>query len=117
MHELHLMTQVVKAVETMLCQMGDARLSAVRLKVSALSHLLTHDDIALQTAFALAARGTLAEGAALEIIPIPQNAWCPQCHRDVSIAGSHDACPACGGPMIAGTAEPEVVLHELVIQQ
>lgn len=117
MHELHLMRQVVKAVETELNGTGDARLSAVRLKVSALSHLLTHDQSTLRTMFELAARGTKAEGTTLEIIPIPGQAWCPRCHSDCTVTRAEDGCSACGGPMIAGMAEPEVVVHELVVRE
>lgn len=117
MHEFHLMTQVVKVVGEKLNGTGSARLSAVRLKVSALSHLLTHEHSALQMAFELAARGTKAEGAALEIIPVPGSAWCPGCNRETAVAGPDDACPACGGSMIVGPGEREVVVHELVVQQ
>lgn len=116
MHELHLMRQVVKAVEAGLRGTEGARLSVVRLKVSALSHLLTHDHASLRTAFVLAARGTKAEGATLEIVPVPGDAWCPRCHREAAIMGSHEACSSCGGPMVAEPAVPEVVLHELVVE-
>ena len=117
MHELHLMTQIVKTVETKLGETGDGRLSAVRLKVSALSHLLAHDQSALQTAFILAARGTKVEGATLEIIPIPGDAWCPQCRRGVSVAQSPETCSLCGGLLVVGSAEPEAVIHELVVKE
>ncbi|NJL16792.1 MAG: hydrogenase maturation nickel metallochaperone HypA [Nitrospira sp.] len=117
MHEFHLMTQVVKAVEEKLSRAGAARLSAVRLKVSALSHLLTHDHSALQITFELAARDTKAEGAALEIIPVPGGAWCPRCNRDTMVTESDDVCPVCGNEVIARPTEPEVMLHELVVQE
>jgi hydrogenase nickel incorporation protein HypA/HybF len=117
MHELHLMTQVVKAVEARLDETGDVTLSTVRLKVSALSHLLTHEQSTLQTAFRLAAHGTRAEGATLEIIAVPGEAWCPQCHRETAVTGPEALCSACGGAMVAGPVEREVVLHELVVQK
>jgi hydrogenase nickel incorporation protein HypA/HybF len=117
MHEFHLMTQVVKAVEEKLHGTEDAKLSVVRLKISALSHLLTHDQVTLQTTFRLAAHGTRADGATLEIIAVPCEAWCPQCHRDTAVTGPEALCSACGGPMVAGPAGPEVVLHELVVQE
>ncbi|NGZ11000.1 MAG: hydrogenase maturation nickel metallochaperone HypA [Nitrospira sp. LK70] len=117
MHELHLMAQVVKVVETTLGDTVDGKLSTVRLKVSALSHLLAHDRSALQTAFMLAARGTKAEGATLELIPVPCNAWCPQCRRDMSVTQSQEACSVCGGPLVVGSIEPEVVIHELLVKQ
>lgn len=116
MHELHLMKQIVKAVETKLGETVDGKLSAVRLKVSALSHLLAHDHSALQTAFMLAARGTKAEGATLEIISVPGDAWCPQCRRGVSVTHSQEVCSICGG-LVVGSAEPEAVIHELVVKK
>ncbi len=117
MHELHLMAQVVKAVEAGLSETGNAKLSAVRLKVSALSHVMTHDRAALQMVFDVVARGTKAEGATLEIIPVPGNAWCPSCNRETTVAGPDDACSTCGVSTIAGPEAPEVVVHELVVQQ
>lgn len=117
MHELHLMAQVVKAVETKFGETVDGKLSAVRLKVSALSHLLAHDHSVLQTAFMLAARGTKAEGATLEIIPVPGHAWCPSCNRETTVAGSDDVCSACEASIIAQPMEPEVVIYELVVQE
>ncbi|MBH0200944.1 MAG: hydrogenase maturation nickel metallochaperone HypA [Nitrospira sp.] len=110
------MKQIVKAVETGLSETGEAKLSVVRLKVSAFSHLLTHDHATLQTTFGLAAQGTKAEGAMLEIIAIPGNAWCPECKSDTAVTGLNDTCSACGGPVIAGPEQPEVVLHEVVVQ-
>lgn len=117
MHELHLMTQIVKAVETQLQGTGAAKLSVVRLKVSTLSHLLDHDHSTLQTVFGLAARGTRVEGAALEIIPVQGEAWCPECMSGTAITGLDNTCRSCGGPVIAGPEEPEVVLHELVVME
>lgn len=117
MHEFHLMTQIVKAVETQLQGTGLAKLAAVRLKVSALSHLLNHDQATLQRAFGLAAHGTRAEGATVEIIPVPGVAWCPECRSSTAITGLDDRCSTCGGPVMAGLQEPEVVLHELVVQE
>lgn len=117
MHELHLMRQIVKTVETWLAETGNTRLSAVRLKVSTLSHLFTHDHATLQATFQLATRGTKVEGARLEVIPVPADAWCSRCRRDVSVAPAHDVCSVCGEPVVAVSTKPEVVLHELVVQE
>jgi hydrogenase nickel incorporation protein HypA/HybF len=117
MHEFHVMKQVLKAVEAGLHGAEDAKLSAVRLKVSTLSHLLTQDHAALQTAFALAARGTRAEGAKLEIIPVSGGVWCPRCNRGAEVTGVDDACPRCGGLLVAAQDAPEVTVHELVVEE
>jgi hydrogenase nickel incorporation protein HypA/HybF len=117
MHELHLMRQVVKTVEAELDRTKSAKLSVVRLKVSAFSHLLSHEHATLQTTFGLAARGTKAEGAELEVIPAPSDAWCPACKRGTIVTELDDTCSACGGLVIADPSMPEVVLHELVVQE
>ena len=101
-HELHLMLQVVNAVAAKLGETQD---------------VMIHDCVALQMAFDVVARGTKAEGAALEIIPVPGNGWCPGCNRETTVAGPDDACSACGALTIMGSGEPEVVVHELVVQQ
>jgi len=104
-------------VEARLSETGNAKLSAVRLKVSALSHVMTHDQVALQMMFDMVACGTKAEGATLEIIPIPGNTWCPGCKRETTVPGPNDACFSCGASPVVGSEEPEVVIHQLVVQQ
>jgi hydrogenase nickel incorporation protein HypA/HybF len=117
MHEFHLMREVVRTVERQLQGAGATRLSAVRLKVNALSHVLAHDHPVLHRAFALAARGTRAEGARLEIIPVTGDAWCPRCNRGVKVEGPGDSCSCCGGMMVAAQDTPEVMVHELVVEE
>lgn len=117
MHEFHLMRQIVKAVGARLDETGGTKLSVVRLKASALSHLFTHDHATLQATFELAARGTKVEGARLEVISVPSEAWCPACKNCRIVTGLDDACSVCGAPIIAAPEQPEVVLHELVVQE
>jgi hypothetical protein len=82
------MRQVVKAVEGRLRGEPNAKPVLVRLKIQASSHLVTQDLSALQTVFALAAQGTRAEAAKLEIIPV-----------------------------LLGQSEPEVLVHEVVVEE
>ena len=117
MHEFHLMTQVVKAVETELQGVAQAKSLVVRVKIRASSHLLEQDSLTLHTAFALAARGTKADGATLEIISVPGNAWCPRCKMDLEARGVDGVCPTCGGAILSGPAAPEMVVHELVVEE
>ena len=117
MHEFHLMTQVVKAVETGLQGVARAKSIVVRVKIRASSHLLTQDLSILHTAFALAAQGTKADGATLEVIPLSGDAWCPRCKTDLAVTGADGVCPACGGSILSGLDAPEMVVHELVLEE
>lgn len=117
MHEFHLMTQVVKAVETELQGITQVKSLVVRVKIRASSHLLAQDSSTLHTAFALAAQRTKADGGTLEIIPVPGDAWCPRCKMDLAARGVDGVCPTCGGSILSGPDAPEMVVHELVVEE
>lgn len=111
------MRQVVKAVEAGLQGTAESRPVVVRLKIRASSHLLTQDRTALHTAFGLAAQGTRAEGAKLEVIPVSDDAWCPHCKTETSVRTADNVCEACGGPIVWAQAAPEVIVHEVVVEE
>lgn len=118
MHELHLMKQVVKAAEAGLCDTPAARPTLVRIKIRSWSHVMAeHDGSTLHAAFELAARGTRMEGAKLEVGQFAGEAWCPRCHWDGNTQGEARLCPCCGGPTLIGREAPEVVVHELVVEE
>lgn len=117
MHELHLMGQVVKAVEQALRGIETGKPSIVRLRVSALSHLLSHDLSSLQSAFEMASLGTTAEGATLDIVTVPVAAFCRRCGvtSDVNLADA--VCDVCGSRDVDFATVPEVVVHEVVVME
>ncbi|CUQ65559.1 putative Hydrogenase nickel incorporation protein HypA [Candidatus Nitrospira inopinata] len=116
MHELHLMKQVVKAVEAGLASSPGAKPLTVRLKVRLGSHMMEHEPSTIQTSFELAARGTRLEGATVEIRPFDGKGWCPRCRWDGTLEGAA-LCPRCGGTMLQGQEAPEVVVHEVVVEE
>lgn len=64
------------------------------LKIGAVAGV---DTEALRFAFDVAAAGTLAAGAVLEIVEIPAKAHCNKCAADFTIErGPLFACPLCG---------------------
>ncbi len=117
MHEVHLMGQVVKAVNQALREANGAKPSVVRLKVSALSHLLDHDTSQLQTAFDVASHGTAAEGAALDIVTVPVEATCRCCGVKSQVRRMDAACEACGSHDLDVVSGPEVVVHDVTVTE
>jgi len=117
MHELHLMGQVVKAVEQALRETETGKPSVVRLRVSALSHLLSHDLSSLQSAFEMASLGTTAEGATLDIVTVPVSASCRHCGRTSDACLANIACETCGAMDVDLATVPEVVVHEVVVTE
>lgn len=117
MHELHLMGQVVKAVEQALRKTETGKPSVVRIRVSALSHLLDHDPSQLQSAFEMASLGTRAEGATLDIVIVPVSASCRRCGTISDMSLAHAVCEACGASDVELATVPEVVVHEVVVTE
>ncbi len=117
MHELHVMRQVVKAVEAALEKRPQAKPVTVRLKVRSGSHLREHDPVTIQTAFELAARGTRLEGVTIELLPFAGEAWCSGCRWDGMLQTPNGLCPNCGGVMLRDKEAPEVVVHEIVVEE
>lgn len=117
MHELHLMGQVVKAVEQALRKTETGKPLIVRLRVNALSHLLSHDLSSLQSAFEMASLGTTAEGATLDIVTVPVPASCRRCGAKADLCLADAACEACGARDVDFAMVPEVVVHEVVVTE
>ena len=70
---------------------------------------------AMRFCFDAVCRGTLAEGATLEIIELPGRAWCMQCGETVALDQRYDPCPHCGGYQLQPTGGDELRIKELEV--
>lgn len=94
MHEMALAESVLDLVEDCIRKEGAQRVKTVRLEIGKLSAV---EPEAMRFCFDAVARGTLAEGAVLDIIEQEGSAWCFDCNREVPLAARYDPCAACGG--------------------
>ena len=99
MHELSIAVSLVDAASEEAAQAGAERVSAVHLKLGALSGVVRD---ALAFSFDIATENTMLEGAALNIKEVPAVAFCPRCQAEKQLTEVHPAfraaCPACGTP-------------------
>jgi len=117
MHELSLAQAVVGTVTDAAVANGAARVSLVRLRVGMLSGVVCS---ALEFAFDVAADGTAAEGARLEIEALPVVVHCPACGTDGALAElTRFRCPACGTPTaeVVQGRELEIASIEVVVAE
>jgi hydrogenase nickel incorporation protein HypA/HybF len=89
-HELSIATAVLEACTA---QAEGARILRIRLEIGQLAAVLPDS---LRFCFELCAQGTLADGAALEILEIPGQATCDACRRTIPLAWPTGRCD-CGG--------------------
>ena len=112
MHEMSLTESIVEiAVETAHKE-GAEKVTRIVVEVGQLSHV---EPEALEFCFAAVARGTLAEGARLDIQRVPGQGFCPDCGKTVGLAERFDACPECGGFRVQMTAGDELRVREMEI--
>ena len=84
MHELGLCTSIVDAVER---RAGDRSVVHVRVRVGRLHHV--HPE-AFDQSFAMAALGTVAEGAVAELVLLPVQARCAACEASFGVRRTPD---------------------------
>jgi hydrogenase nickel incorporation protein HypA/HybF len=92
---------------------GFERVLQVRVAVGALGGV---EPEALQFCFDAVCRGTLAEGATLNIERVPGQAWCLGCTQVVQLSERYDACPQCGGFELQLQAGDELRLLDLEVR-
>ncbi len=92
MHELALSQGIVDLVCQQAAADGARRVRRVRIAVGVLSSV---EPDAIEFCFDVVSRGTLAEGARLEIARPPGRARCIPCDAVVTVAGRDQPCPLC----------------------
>jgi hydrogenase nickel incorporation protein HypA/HybF len=113
MHEMSL----AESVAEILCEegrkQGFSRVKTVWLEIGELSGVEPH---AMEFCFDATTRGTLAEGAKLEIVCAPGQGWCLDCEKTVPLSERFGACPECGQYHVQMTGGDEMRVRELEVE-
>ena len=107
MHEMSLAEGIVQLIEEAAVREGFSRVKLVAIEIGQLSMV---EPEALAFCFDAVARGSIAEGARLEIENVPGRGVCLQCGTAAEIENLYDPCPGCGvfGLRITGGTEMRV---------
>ncbi|MBK9115218.1 MAG: hydrogenase maturation nickel metallochaperone HypA [Betaproteobacteria bacterium] len=112
MHEVALAEGVMRIVAEAAARHDATRVHTVWVELGALAHV---EPDALRFCFDAVTRGSVAEGAALEIATKPGSAWCLPCGGQVPLARLGDACPLCGSYQLSVIAGEEMRVKEIGI--
>lgn len=93
MHELSLLVELIEQATALAKVRGARSIDRVRLEVGELSGVVPE---ALTFAFPIAAQGTIAAGAKLDMAVVPVVACCRACDREFTPTDIVYACPTCG---------------------
>ena len=113
MHELQLMQKVALMVDDLSQDQGNGRPVVIRLQISGASHMANHTPEELQTTFQIAAQGTRAKAAQLEIVTMPIKGICQSCGRQIERQDDVVICSSCGTSKIRWEDRPEVLITEV----
>lgn len=113
MHEMSIAEGVIQVLEEQAVAQAFHRVTCVRLEIGPLAAV---EPESLRFCFDAVTRGTLAEGARLEIIDLPGEAWCLQCAAQVPIRQRYDSCIHCGSYQLQVTCGDELRIKDLEVE-
>lgn len=112
MHELALCESLIGVIRDQAEVHDYKKVRTVFLEVGTLACV---EPEALRFSFDLVTRGTLAEGAALEIVRTEPEAWCFACGKGVAVQQRFDPCPDCGGYQLQLAGGDDLRIKELEV--
>ncbi len=113
MHEISLCQSVLKIIEQQAMRQHYSRVKTVYLEVGRLAAV---ESEALHFGFDVVMKGSIADGARLEIIDVPGLAICVQCNNRVEVKQRFDACPKCGAVALRIVNGEELRIKELEVE-
>lgn len=113
MHEMSLCESILRIMEGQAKAQSFARVKSVRLEIGRFAGV---EIDALRFAFDVVTRDSLADGAELEIVETPGEAWCMNCGTRVQLSQRFDPCPGCNGHELHITGGTEMRVKDLEVE-
>ncbi len=113
MHELSLATALVDATLSEARKHGAGRIDTVRCRIGRLRQV---DDQLLRDAFEIAAAGTIAAGAALDVSYTGIRIDCHACGVGTDVESWRFDCPRCGESRVSLTGGDELELTSIDVE-
>ena len=88
----------------------------VKLVILEIGELASVEPEALHVGFDVVTRGTLAEGAKLQIERVPGAGWCLKCSRTIAMRTPLGECPECGSHQVQVTGGTDMRVKEMEVE-
>ena len=111
MHELGLWEGVLEAVER---SAAGRRVTRVRVRVGAQHRVVPS---AFDQSFALVSQGTVADGAAVDLVMVPVRVRCLDCGHEAEATDALAACSACGALDLETEGGDELILEAIHLEE
>lgn len=110
MHEMSLCEGIRTVLEDQARTHGVQKITRVRVEIGKFAGV---EKPALEFAFDVVMRGSVADGAVLEMLDLPGKAMCFDCAKEVEIEDRLQPCPICGGGKLMPTGGDEMRVKDL----
>ena len=114
MHELGLVFEVVRRVETLARENDSRHIQKVVLALGEISYVV---PMFIEEVYAPACEGTVLEGSELEIETVPARGKCRQCRRIFDVVKFEGVCPHCGQKDYEVLSGDEFLIKEIVVPE
>ena len=112
MHELSLCQSIIEILKAQAEPHQYQRVRRVELRVGPRAMV---EPASMVFAFGVASRGTLAEGAVLDVVEVPGRAVCLDCLHEGEVEKLAEACPRCGSYRRMMEEDPGLRLGEIEV--
>lgn len=113
MHELAIVEGILDAAVPEAKKHGAKRILVIHLKIGELSGVIPE---CIQEYFAIAAQGSIAEGAKLAVERIPATIRCSSCGYDGALGKRRRRCPSCESTDFTLTGGREYFVDSLEVE-
>lgn len=113
MHELAICESLLGVIEDTAKAQNFRRVTRVRLEIGPFSGV---EIEALRFGFDVVTKGSLVDGAALDIVALEGKAWCFACNEAVTITDRAEGCPRCGSFHLQVTGGKELRIKDLEVE-
>jgi hydrogenase nickel incorporation protein HypA/HybF len=111
-HEIALCRGIRQVLEDAAGREGFVRVRRVRVEIGRFAAV---EVAALRFGFDAVMRGSIAEGAELDILSLPGSAFCADCMTTVPLDDRLAPCPACGGERLTLDGGTEMRVKDLEV--
>ena len=113
MHELALTEAIIRIINSQREKEGFSRVEEIRLRIGEYSGIVPEY---LLNCFPIAAKGTVAEGAALVLETLKASFRCTGCGDEGPVERKSACCPRCGSLELRMTAGREFYVESLKVE-
>jgi hydrogenase nickel incorporation protein HypA/HybF len=114
MHEMSIAMNIIEIASSAARAEGARAIGCIELEIGTMAGIMLES---LEFCFEAAAKGTLAEGAVLDITSIPAEGRCTVCNKISAVDSLAAQCPYCGAYLLGLLKGTELKIKAITVDE